>query len=163
LAEQLRRDLLTGARRLGMGGDNLALSNTDEDAVDLVGMLFDVLLDERHFEADVRTKINRLLVPYIKVAVKDRRLFLYKAHPARRLLNVVAEASEGNRGESPQERELMARVDGTIDRLVAEFNEGRRHLRDAGAGAAFLHGAAPQAHRSHRATCRGSPARQGAA
>ena len=123
LAEQLRRDLLSGARRLGMGGENLSLSNVDEDAVDLVGMLFDVLLDERHFEADVRSKINRLLVPYIKVAVKDRRLFLYKAHPARRLLNVVAEASEGNRGESPQERELMARVDGTIERLVAEFNE----------------------------------------
>ncbi len=123
LAEQLRRDLLSGARRLGLGGENLKLSNVDEDAVDLVGMLFDVLLDERHFEADVRGKINRLLVPYIKVAVKDRRLFLYKAHPARRLLNVVAEASEGNRGESPQERELMARVDTTIDRLVAEFNE----------------------------------------
>jgi hypothetical protein len=123
LAEQLRRDVLSSAKRLGMGGDNLTLSNVDEDAVDLVGMLFDVLLDERHFEADVRGKINRLLVPYIKVAVKDRRLFLYKAHPARRLLNVVAEASEGNRGESPQERELMARVDGTINRLVAEFNE----------------------------------------
>ncbi|GAB3093538.1 DUF1631 domain-containing protein [Lysobacter terrae] len=122
-AEQLRRDLLSSARRMGMGGENLTLSNVDEDAVDLVGMLFDVLLDERHFEADVRGKINRLLVPYIKVAVKDRRLFLYKAHPARRLLNVVAEASEGNRGESPQERELMARVDSTIDRLVAEFNE----------------------------------------
>jgi hypothetical protein len=123
LAEQMRRELLSGARRLGMGGDDVSLSNVDEDAVDLVGMLFDVLLDERHFEADVRSKINRLLVPYIKVAVKDRRLFLYKAHPARRLLNVVAEASEGNRGESPQERELMARVDTTIDRLVAEFNE----------------------------------------
>lgn len=123
LAEQLRRSLLSGARRLGMGGDNLQLSNVDEDAVDLVGMLFEVLLDERHFEDSVRQKINRLLVPYIKVAVKDRRLFLYKAHPARRLLNVVAEASEGNRGESPQERELMARVEGTIERLVAEFNE----------------------------------------
>ena len=67
--------------------------------------------------------INRLLVPYIKAAVMDRRLFLYKAHPARRLLNVVAEASEGNRGEGPQERELMARVEETIDRLVADFNE----------------------------------------
>lgn len=123
LAEQLRRDLLSGARRMGMGGENVKLSDVDEDAVDLVGMLFDVLLDERHFEADVRSRINRLLVPYIKVAVKDRRLFLYKAHPARRLLNAVAEASEGNRGESPQERELMERVDTTIQRLVAEFNE----------------------------------------
>lgn len=123
LAEQARRDLISGARRLGMGGENLSLSSVDEDAVDLVGMLFDVMLDERHFDADVRCKLNRLLVPYIKVAVKDRRLFLYKAHPARRLLNAVAEATEGNRGESPQERELMARVDGTIERLAAEFNE----------------------------------------
>ena len=123
LPEQLRREVLAGARRLGMGGDNLNLSNTDEDAVDLVGMLFDVLLDERHFEPDVRRKISRMLVPYVKVAVKDRRMFLYKGHPARRLLNVVAEACEGNHGEGPQERELLDRVDSTIDRLVAEFNE----------------------------------------
>jgi hypothetical protein len=122
LAEQMRTQLIDGARRLGMG-ERANLSNVDEDAVDLVGMLFDVLLDERHFEPDVRNKLNRLLVPYIKVAVKDRRLFLYKAHPARRLLNVVAEASEGNRGESVQDRELMARVDTTIERLVVEFNE----------------------------------------
>lgn len=123
LAEQLRRHLLAGARRMGLGGEDLTLSSVDEDAVDLVGMLFEVLLDERNFEPGVRQKIHRLLVPYIKVAVKDRRLFLYKAHPARRLLNVVAEASEGNRGDTPQERDLMERVDGTIDRLVAEFNE----------------------------------------
>ncbi|QSX77542.1 DUF1631 family protein [Agrilutibacter solisilvae] len=122
LADQMRNQLIEGARRLGMG-ERMSLSNVDEDAVDLVGMLFDVLLDERHFEPDVRSKLNRLLVPYIKVAVKDRRLFLYKAHPARRLLNVVAEASEGNRGESVQDRELMARVDTTIERLVVEFNE----------------------------------------
>ena len=50
-------------------------------------------------------------------------MFLFKEHPARRLLNTVAEACEGNHGEAPQERELLGRVDGTIDRLVAEFNE----------------------------------------
>jgi hypothetical protein len=50
-------------------------------------------------------------------------MFMFKDHPARRLLNTVAEACEGNRGEAPQERELLGRVDSTIDRLVAEFNE----------------------------------------
>src|SRR5690606_5511563 len=44
-------------------------------------------------------------------------------HLARKLLNTVAEACEGNHGEAPQERELLTRVDHTIDRLVAEFNE----------------------------------------
>jgi hypothetical protein len=64
-----------------------------------------------------------MLVPYVKVAVKDRRMFLFKEHPARRLLNTVAEACEGNHGEAPQEQALLNRVDYTIDRLVAEFNE----------------------------------------
>lgn len=123
LAEQLRNEVLSNARRLGLGGERVHLSNHDEDALDLVGMLFDVLLDDRDFEPDVRRKIGRLLVPYVKVAVKDRRMFLYKGHPARRLLNAVAEACEGNHGDGPQERELLDRVDSTIDRLVTEFNE----------------------------------------
>lgn len=123
LAEHLRREVLAGARRMGMGGDNLGLSDQEEDAVDLVGMLFDVLLDERHFEPGVRRRISRLLLPYVKVAVRDRRMFLSKVHPARRLLNAVAEACEGNQGDAPQDRELLDRVDSTIDRLVAEYNE----------------------------------------
>jgi len=106
-----------------MGGDDLNLSAVQEDAVDLVGMLFDVLLDERDFQPDVRRKIGRMLVPYVKVAVKDRRMFVYKGHPARRFLNAVAEACEGNHGDAPQERELLDHVEASIERLVAEFNE----------------------------------------
>ncbi len=123
LADQLRKQVITGARKLGVAGDNLHLDGLDEDAVDLVALLFDVLLDGPQYDTDIRSKIGRMLVPYVKVAVQDRRMFLFKEHPARRLLNTVAEACEGNHGEAPQERELLGRVDSTIDRLVTEFNE----------------------------------------
>lgn len=125
LVEQLRKEVAQNARRLGVVGDNdnLHLDGLDEDAVDLVALLFDVLLDGPQFDTNIRRKIGRMLVPYVKVAVKDRRMFLFKEHPARKLLNTVAEACEGNHGEAPQERELLGRVDHTIDRLVAEFNE----------------------------------------
>ncbi len=123
LAEQLRKQVITGARKLGVAGDNLHLDGLDEDAVDLVALLFDVLLDGPQYDSKIRGKIGRMLVPYVKVAVQDRRMFLFKEHPARRLLNTVAEACEGNHGEAPQERELLGQVDQTIDRLVAEFNE----------------------------------------
>ncbi|MDB6162815.1 MAG: hypothetical protein JWL98_247, partial [Xanthomonadaceae bacterium] len=123
LSDLLRREVLAGARRLGMGDDDLNLSATQDDAVDLVGMLFDVLLDERDFQPEVRRKIGRMLVPYVKVAVKDRRMFVYKGHPARRFLNAVAEACEGNHGDVPQERELLDHVATSIDRLISEFNE----------------------------------------
>ncbi|TCT23208.1 DUF1631 family protein [Thermomonas haemolytica] len=123
LAAQLRQQMAQSARKLGVTGDNLNLDGLDGDAVDLVALLFDVLLDGPQYDNRIRQKIGRMLVPYVKVAVKDRRMFLYKEHPARRLLNTVAEACEGNRGEAPQERELLNHVDHTIDRLVAEFNE----------------------------------------
>jgi hypothetical protein len=123
LAQQLKRELITGAAALGISHGNARLGDAGEDAIDVVGMMFEVFLDERDIKQDMRGQIARLLVPYIKVALMDRRLFLHKTHPARRLLNAIAEACEGNHGEGPHERELLDRVGQSVDRLVAEFNE----------------------------------------
>ena len=123
LAQLMKREMLQNARQIGLPPDQVSMSTDHEDAVDLVGMLFDVLFDERDFEAQARTMISRLVVPYVKAAVLDRRLFQYKTHPARRLLNSLSEAVEGNKGEGPQEKELLHKAEETVDRLVAEFNE----------------------------------------
>ncbi|MCC7095594.1 MAG: DUF1631 family protein [Thermomonas sp.] len=123
IAGQLRKQMGQRARKLGVSGDNVNLDGLDGDAVDLVALLFDVLLDGPQYDTRIRQKIGRMLVPCVKAAIKDRRMFLMKEHPARKLLNTVAEACEGNRGEEPQERELLDHVDHTIERLVAEFNE----------------------------------------
>ncbi len=122
ITQHIKRELVKGAERLGVSPGS-RMTASDEDSIDLVGMLFDVLLDERDFNTDSRQLIGRLIVPFVKVAMLDRRMFLQKTHPARRLLNALAEACEGNAGQAPQERELMSRVESTIDRLVAEFNE----------------------------------------
>lgn len=123
LAQRLKQEMLQAAAQVGVDPANAKLNPTDEDAIDLVGMLFEVLLDERDLERQVRDMIGRLLVPFIKVAVMDRRMFMQRAHPARKLLNSLAEACEGNRGESPQERALLDKVRHVVDRLIAEFNE----------------------------------------
>ncbi|WP_395791253.1 DUF1631 domain-containing protein [Aquimonas sp.] len=123
LSQRLKQELLTGAERLGLDPNTSRMSAADEDAIDLVGMLFEVLLEERDFHTDTRRTISRLIVPFIKVAMLDRRMFLQKSHPARKLLNSLAEACEGNSGEAPQDRELLDRVRRTVDRLSVEFNE----------------------------------------
>jgi hypothetical protein len=123
LSQRLKQELLTGAERLGLDPGTSRMSAADEDAIDLVGMLFEVLLEERDFHTDTRKTISRLIVPFIKVALLDRRMFLQKTHPARKLLNSLAEACEGNSGEAPQDRELLDRVRRTVDRLSVEFNE----------------------------------------
>ncbi len=123
LAQRLKSEVLSGATQLGVDPSTARLAPVDEDAIDLVGMLFDVMLDERDLEGRPRELIGRLVVPFVKVALLDRRMFVQKTHPARRLLNVLAEACEGNNGESAAERTLMTKVEEVVGRLTAEFNE----------------------------------------
>ncbi|HEY5972549.1 MAG TPA: DUF1631 domain-containing protein [Pseudoxanthomonas sp.] len=123
LAQRLKSEVLHSATQLGVDPTTTRLAPVDEDAIDLVGMLFDVMLDERDLEGRPRELIGRLVVPFVKVALLDRRMFVQKTHPARRLLNVLAEACEGNNGESAAERILMAKVEEVVGRLTAEFNE----------------------------------------
>lgn len=123
VVQRIKSEVLSSVGRLGMDPGSTCLNPVDEDAIDLVGMLFDVLLDERQLEGSARELIGRLVVPFIKVALLDRRMFLRKEHPARRLLNAVAEACEGNQGETPAERTLLAKAEEVVQRLVIEFNE----------------------------------------
>ncbi|UKE72569.1 DUF1631 domain-containing protein [Xanthomonas graminis] len=123
LAQRLKSEVLSNATQFGVDPTHARLDPVDEDAIDLVGMLFDVMLDERDLEGRSREMIERLVVPFVKVALLDRRMFVQKTHPARRLLNALAEACEGNTGESPAERVLMGKVEEIIERLVADFNE----------------------------------------
>ncbi len=123
LAQRLKNEVISSAMQLGVDPATARLAPVDEDAIDLVGMLFDVMLDERDLEGRPRELIGRLVVPFVKVALLDRRMFVQKTHPARRLLNALAEACEGNNGESAAERTLLTKVEEVVDRLVAEFNE----------------------------------------
>ncbi|MFN7211429.1 MAG: DUF1631 family protein [Lysobacteraceae bacterium] len=123
LSVLLKRDLIESAARIGLSPDQIRLHPDEEDAVDLVGMLFDVLFDEHDFEQRARNLVSRLVVPYVKVALLDRRMFMYRTHPARRLLNAVTEACEGNGGQSSQEREMLGKAEQIVDILVADFNE----------------------------------------
>ena len=110
-----------------------------------VGLLFDVMFDERDFEMTARELMSKMVVPYVKVALIDRQLFLLKNHPARRLLNSLAEAVEGNRGEGAQERgrRCHARLDPVlILRSVFIIKNGYR-----------VHGIGSSRSRSRRSSC----------
>ncbi len=123
LSMLLKQEVLRQAEQMGLTGPKSRLDERGEESLELVGMLFDALLGQRNFEPSTRDQMARMVVPYAKASLLDQQMFGMKSHPARRLLNTVAEACDGNRGETSAERELLGRVEGTVDRLVSEFNE----------------------------------------
>ena len=60
--------------------------------IDLVGMLFDFILDDDNLPDTCKTTLSHLHTPYLKVALQDKALFTQHHHPARRLLNAMAQA-----------------------------------------------------------------------
>ena len=72
-----------------------ALQQPDEDVINLVAMFFDFVLDDRNLPVAIQALISRLQIPILKVALKDKSFFNQAGHPARKLINVIADASIG--------------------------------------------------------------------
>ncbi|HEU0305623.1 MAG TPA: DUF1631 family protein, partial [Lysobacter sp.] len=92
-------------------------------AIDLVGMLFESLFQSYALLDHARRLYGRLVMPYVKVAMSDSGLFVQREHPARKLLDAITEACEGNAAATPQDRELIERCAAISQRIVADYNE----------------------------------------
>lgn len=123
LAGVIREQLSDGSRRLGLDPEGIRFSLDEEDAIDLVALLFDSLFQSHQLQDRARRLYARLVLPIVKVALTDQDMFVRPAHPARRLIDAITEACAGNRGETSQERELLDRAAAVSQRVVAEYNE----------------------------------------
>jgi uncharacterized protein DUF1631 len=119
----IRKQLLEGARSLGLDPAQTQLGEHEEDAIDMVGLMFESLLETHALVGTARTLFARLIMSYVRVALNDENLFVRPDHPARRLLDALILSCESNDGGSPQERELLERARTTVGRVVAEYNE----------------------------------------
>jgi len=123
LPRGLRREVLATAGALGIDMGQTGLAPADADTLDLVGLLFEAILRESLLQPWQRALLGQLLVPIAKVAVLDARLFVRDTHPARRLLNLLADACDGNSGETAPEQALLAQVQAAVEEIVRDFDE----------------------------------------
>nr|WP_024306889.1 DUF1631 domain-containing protein [Pseudomonas sp. P818] len=97
------------------------VADQEADVIDLVGMLFDFILDDENLPDACKTALSHLHTPYLKIALLDKALFTQHHHPARRLLNAMAQAGVlyGNEGD---ERGLLAKMHWVVERVIHGFN-----------------------------------------
>ena len=120
--QQLKAQLLSqvGALR---GEQPSRVAAIDEDTIDLVGMLFEFILEDPTLPAEMQVLLGRLQIPYLKAAILDRKLFAHRQHPARRLLDNVAELAKGWSEESDGDRRLYNKVKSVVEQLMHDFDD----------------------------------------
>jgi len=109
-------------RDLKAAPQGAALAPLDALTIDIVAMLFDFVFEDRQIPVEVKAAIGRLQIPMVKVALLDRGFFSTRAHPARRLLNRLADASIGLDPQQPRGRDTLGRIETLVARVLDEFD-----------------------------------------
>jgi len=109
-----------------------SLAEQDLDILDVIGMMFDFLLEDRNIPYAMKSLLSRLQIPVIKATLSDIGFFRSKDHPVRRVLNNLSQlattwSDDGDRSEDS----LFGRIETWVNRLIMESgrnSESFRHL-----------------------------------
>jgi hypothetical protein len=118
----VKQDMLSQLRQLAPDNKTPQLDEVDNDTIDLVGMLFDHLGKDAKPTSAVQDFLTRLQVPLLRVALQDKSFFTRRSHPARQLLNSVAEAGLFWLDDEGEDRQLVEKMRLVVDRVTAEYD-----------------------------------------
>lgn len=130
LLERVKKVLIEERRRLYGGVDRRQIASADADVIDLVGMLFEFMLQDEQLPNSVKALLSRLHTPYLKVAMLDKQLFTERHHPARRLLDAMADAGTHWVNEEDLERGIFPSMRRIVERTLIEFNDDIKLFED---------------------------------
>jgi len=136
---QQRTDALSAAIAEALSrqhdGNRVQIRPLDAGVIDLIGMMFDYTVSDRNIPANLQVVLAHLQIPYLKLALADPQFLARREHPARLLLNELAQAALG--WTEASDRGLKALIELVVqdllsnpDHSVEHFNRLRKELTE---------------------------------
>ncbi|RDZ29597.1 DUF1631 domain-containing protein [Lysobacter silvisoli] len=116
----LRQNLLVQARQ--QRGEAATLSREDSDAFELLDLFYGEIERELRGDAVTAGLLGRLQVPLLRLALQDRAFFVRSQHPARQLLNAVAEAGASWIPKEEADPQLNDQLRRAVDHVVEHYD-----------------------------------------
>ncbi len=121
--EQIRSEFSAQLAQLAELIKNHPVQQTDADVIELVGMLFEQILNDAQIPDSVKALLSYLHTPYLKLALLDRRFFFKRRHPARRLLNLLTQAGTLCNATARNEQALFTKMREVVNRILIDFDD----------------------------------------
>jgi hypothetical protein len=104
-------------------GDLIAKSTrtVDKLTIELVGMLFDHVMQDKQVPAEIKARISRLQFPVLKAALMDAAFFASSAHPARKLIDRIAGTSAGWEPYGDDNQKYLREVERVVAEILKRF------------------------------------------
>ncbi len=113
-------NVLRAIKNTGAAGN---MNHMDAMTLDIVALMFDYILDDHRLPDGMKALIGRLQIPVLKVAMLDKAFFSQKSHPARKLLDALADAALGWNEDEGHDSPLYKTVDGLVQRVLNDFED----------------------------------------
>ena len=102
-------------------GPQATLQPQDADTMDLLGMLYGQIQREVRNETPAAAMLTQLQVPLVRAAISDPAFFIRDQHPARELLNAVAESGATWLSDEDMDPVLLQRLGRAVERVVTDY------------------------------------------
>lgn len=107
------------------------ISGGDMHTIDLVGMVFEYMLKDENLPDSIKALLSYLHTPFLKLAFIDPGFFEQAEHPARMLLNALAEAGTrwvGNDGTA--QHDMYNRINDVVNSILKDFKNDVRVITE---------------------------------
>ena len=101
---------------------DICIERSDIQAIELVGMLFEYIYSDENLPDSVKTLLSYLYTPFIKIVFLDKTFFTTPEHPARRLLNALAEAgARWVSTDGTSQYDMVDNINAVVSTVLDEF------------------------------------------
>ncbi|MCG8425774.1 MAG: DUF1631 domain-containing protein [Chromatiales bacterium] len=123
LLQEIRATLVTERDKLYNSVDKNTIPTADLDTIELVGMLFEHVLNDEELPNIVKALISHLHTPYLKIAIIDQSFLVDAEHTARQLLNQVVDAGKQWVDEQNLHSGLYYPMKEIVNEILNTFND----------------------------------------
>jgi len=119
-ANQIKKAVLASIGEADGGAVTKAVHHVSEKTIDFIKLIFDGIIEEDSITDEIKTLLLSLQIPIIKAAMLDAEFFVDDLHPARQLLDKIAEAGVG---VSEHTDPVYVSIEAIVRKLLNDYDE----------------------------------------
>ena len=127
-AEAVKQAVLSAIAKTSGGIVTKRMNHIAEKTIDFIELVFDAIIEDDDISDTIKALLLRLQIPVIKASMIDQEFFIYDDHPARVLLDRIAEVGMG---VTEHKDEVYQRLDKIVNQLVSEYELDTRTFQNA--------------------------------
>jgi len=116
--EAIKQAVLAEIAKKSGGAVTKRINQIAEKTIDFIELIFDAIIDDDDISDTIKALLLRLQIPIIKASMSDQEFFIYDDHPARVLLDAIADAGVGVTDHNDDTYKQLDRI---VTNILGEF------------------------------------------